>query len=164
PSATTSNVRASLLHVLQVVLCMLPGDISACVMSYIVHRLLCVAPSRGQSPPCALFSWTGSLLPPPPTGLTGKRFTWGTLWRVCDLNACLRLMRPTWNRTPPTRCVPGFLGLGTRRNPVRAFSSRRGATGFDTCIPHNGRWGGYLTSHALPATRLLSAQAPNAER
>src|SRR5699024_5262283 len=59
PSATTSNVRASLLHVLQVVLCMLPGDISACVMSYIVHRLLCVAPSRGQSPLCALFSWTG---------------------------------------------------------------------------------------------------------
>src|SRR5699024_12195195 len=109
PSATTSNVRASLLHVLQVVLCMLPGDISACVMSYIVRRLLCVAPSRGQSPLCALFSWTGSLLPPPPTGLTGKRFVWGTSWRVCDLNACLRLMRPTWNRTPPTRCVPAVI-------------------------------------------------------
>src|SRR5699024_2255275 len=44
PSATTSNVRASLLHVLQVVLCMLPGDISACVMSYIVHRLNMLCP------------------------------------------------------------------------------------------------------------------------
>ena len=63
----------------------------------------------------------------------------------------LRLMRPTDYQTFPTAFVPGFLGLGTRRNPVLALTSRRGVTGLRLpAYPTAIRWGGYLTSHALP--------------
>src|SRR5699024_5224473 len=114
PSATTSNVRASLLHVLQVVLCMLPGDISACVMSYIVHRLLCVAPSRGQSPLGALLSWPGRSLPQRPlvSGPLGIRCGGGIRssvlvgWRLVRLRPSLRLFVPAARTALSGRLTP----------------------------------------------------------
>ena len=38
-------------------------------------------------------------------------------------------------RTSPRSVVPGFLGLGTRRNPIRALASRRGVAGFEPASP-----------------------------
>src|SRR5699024_3936710 len=47
-----------------------------------------------------------------------------------------------------------FSGLGNQAKPSTGMfipARRDGVT--ITRIPHNGRWGGYLTSHALPAAR-----------